>query len=503
MSESAASVSDDPVVERAYARVGGMLKDKWRLDSVLGVGGMAAVFAATHRNGARVAVKLLHLELSGDPEVRGRFSREGYVANKVEHPGAVRVLDDDIAEDGSVFLVMELVEGETLAHRWERSDRQLSLSEVLAITDQVLDVLAAAHAKGVVHRDVKPDNVFVSREGTIKLLDFGVARLRELSNATHATRSGHTMGTPAYMSPEQARGRWDELDARSDVWAVGATMFKLLTGRVVHQADTINEQLLAAMTQPAPPIAMFLPNLPIPVVEVIDKALAFERGSRWADARAMQKAVRDAHESVLGTKVPATIPNAGLGGGGAIGDADTVSATRNGATLPAVARESSKWLRRAGRRPRYLGTMVVLAAGVGALTGMGLWMVRSGQSIMPVVSDLMLGAGADGGVISGITEGAGKLIPALLPDEHDPSPAAAENPSADDEPSSDTAETAHAAAEAPSRGASGHAGANGAAGGSRAGSKTESSASSAASRTHPKPASAPAHTPKKRSKHHH
>jgi len=242
--------ANDPLVERSKQRVGRTLKDKWRLDELIGVGGMAAVYSATHtNNGKRVAVKMLHTELAvGSGEIKTRFLREGRVANKVEHPGAVEVIDDEVDDDGTVFLVMELLDGETLAHRFERKARSLVIEEVLLVADQVLDVLTAAHEKHIVHRDIKPDNIFLTRTGGVKLLDFGIARLRELSTESSATRSGSTMNTPAYMAPEQARAHWDEVDARTDLWAVGATMFKLLTGRVVHVAETVNEQLLAAMT---------------------------------------------------------------------------------------------------------------------------------------------------------------------------------------------------------------------------------------------------------------
>src|SRR5438445_5302671 len=277
--------ANDPLVERAKQRLGTTLKEKWHLDALVGVGGMAAVYSATHRNGMRVAVKMLHTELSvAHSEIKTRFLREGYVANKVEHPGAVQVLDDETDDDGTVFLVMELLDGETLAHRFERKARSLVIEEVLLVSDQVLDVLAAAHEKHIVHRDIKPDNIFLTRGGGVKLLDFGIARLRELSTESSATRSGSTMGTPAYMAPEQARARWDEVDSRTDLWAVGATMFKLLTGRVVHVAETVNEQLLAAMTQPAPPIGPLAPTVPSPVVEVVDKALSFNKEDRWKDA---------------------------------------------------------------------------------------------------------------------------------------------------------------------------------------------------------------------------
>jgi serine/threonine-protein kinase len=286
----------DPSVEaRAQARVGTSLRGKWRLDALLGVGGMAAVYAATHRNGTRAAVKVLHAELSVVTEARNRFSREGYVANAVAHEGVVRVLDDDVSEDGSLFLVTELLTGETLEQRRVRLGGRLPEGEVLAAIDQLLDVLVAAHAKDVVHRDVKPENLFLTRSGQIKVLDFGIARMRELTTASTATRFGESMGTPAFMPPEQARGRWDEVDATSDLWACGATMFTLLTGEVVNDGPTANEALLAAMTRPAPAIASIAPDVSAPVAVVIDRALAFEKAHRWPSARAMQEGVRQAY----------------------------------------------------------------------------------------------------------------------------------------------------------------------------------------------------------------
>jgi serine/threonine-protein kinase len=304
----------DPLVLRARARIGTFLRDKWRLDVLLGVGGMAAVYAATHRNGSRAAVKILHTELSINQQVRSRFLREGYVANSVGHDGAVKVIDDDVADDGSLFLVTELLDGETLEERRLRFGGRLSEDEALSIADQLLDVLVAAHAKGVVHRDLKPENVFLTRSGVVKVLDFGIARLRELSTASTATKTGTSMGTPAYMPPEQARGLWDEVDARSDLWAVGATMFCLLTGKLIHGGRTANEQLLEAMTKSAPPLASVLPSTSPNVAQVVDRALAFARDERWHDAHRMQDAVRhtyhDRHGAPLSTAPRLTVPEA-------------------------------------------------------------------------------------------------------------------------------------------------------------------------------------------------
>jgi eukaryotic-like serine/threonine-protein kinase len=194
----------DPLLMRARARVGTTLRSKWRLDVLLGIGGMAAVYAGTHRNGSRAAVKLLHPELSTNPLVKDRFVREGLAANAVGHNGAVKVIDDDVAEDGSLFLVTELLDGETLEERRVRLGGTLDEDETLSATEQLLDVLVAAHANGIVHRDLKPENIFLTRSGQVKILDFGIARLRELSTPTRATQTGTTMGTPAFMAPEQA-----------------------------------------------------------------------------------------------------------------------------------------------------------------------------------------------------------------------------------------------------------------------------------------------------------
>src|SRR5882762_1879820 len=295
--EQPPSIADEQT-RRAQIRVGQLVRARWRLDSLLGVGGMAAVYAATHRNGKRVALKMLHSELSTNTEVRQRFVDEGYAANRVGHPGAVSVIDDDVSEDGSAFLVMDLLEGETLETRLHRRGK-LWPGEVLAIIDALLDVLAAAHDKGIVHRDIKPDNVFVTREGKVKLLDFGIARMVE-PGRPRTTQSGATMGTPAFMPPEQARGRWDQLDGRTDLWSVGATMFIALTGQQVRQADTPNEELLLAMTQRPPSIGDVGATLPIALIELVDRALAFEQEDRWADAHAMQEAVRTV-QAMLGS----------------------------------------------------------------------------------------------------------------------------------------------------------------------------------------------------------
>src|SRR5262245_49210192 len=174
---------------------------------------------------------------------------------------------------------MELLEGETLEDRRERSGT-LPVHEVLSLGDRLLDVLAAAHDRGIVHRDIKPENVFLTREGNVKVLDFGIARMRELQSARLTLTTSGAIGTPAFMPPEQAPGGWDEVGPQSDIWAVGATMFTLLAGRLVHHADTVNELMLAAMTKPAPPLASAV-NVPPAVARLVDTALAYDSKARW------------------------------------------------------------------------------------------------------------------------------------------------------------------------------------------------------------------------------
>jgi serine/threonine protein kinase len=275
-------------VAQAQRRLGQVLGGKWRLDRLIGIGGMAQVFEGTHRNGWRVALKLLRPELAVEPTIVERFLREGYLANRVQHPGAVAVLDDDLAPDGVPFLVKELLVGSTLG---EKLDGKPALAQdALGWIEQVLDVLAAAHDDGIIHRDNKPDDLFLTDDRTVKVLDFGIARLRE-QMGTLGTQSGVTLGTIGYMPPEQARASTGAVDARSDVWSVGATLFTLLTGRVPHEASSPNEALVLAMTTPVAAVRKLDPRIPPAVPEVLDKALAFEKEARFADCRAMRAAV--------------------------------------------------------------------------------------------------------------------------------------------------------------------------------------------------------------------
>jgi serine/threonine protein kinase len=282
-------------------RVGQTLREKWHLDALLGVGGMATVYAATHRNGARCAVKVLHA--GEDEEIKQRFQREGYIANRVEHPGAVRVFDDDVAEDGCPFLVMELLDGRSLYTCANELGGKLPAQQVMLVSYALLDVLTAAHEKGIIHRDIKPENIFLTSDGSIKILDFGIARIIE-DNGVRRTIDGRTMGTPAFMSPEQSRGRWDLVGVESDLWSVGATMFTLLSGQFVHLGDTAQELVAASFTKPARKMRDVMRDAPPALADVIDKALELAMADRWATAKEMQLALSHAYRETFGRPMP-------------------------------------------------------------------------------------------------------------------------------------------------------------------------------------------------------
>jgi serine/threonine protein kinase len=297
-------MSENDLQVRAEKRIGTVLCGKYRVERVLGVGGMAVVYAATHRNQKRVAVKMLHPELAIHGEIRARFLREGYAANTVDHPGAVAVLDDDVAEDGAAFLVMERLEGEEVDRLWEQRDLRLAVDVVLSIASQLLDVLVAAHAKSIIHRDIKPANLYITTDGTLKVLDFGIARLRDAAaGGQAATGTGMMLGTPAYMAPEQALGKSREIDGTTDNWSVGATMFSLLSGFFVHEGESATELVVRSATQPARSLAVVAPQIDRRVVEIVDRALGFEKSARWPNALAMRDAVRAAYAGIFGSKV--------------------------------------------------------------------------------------------------------------------------------------------------------------------------------------------------------
>ncbi|MDP9036371.1 MAG: serine/threonine protein kinase [Myxococcota bacterium] len=296
--------------ELAAQHIGRTLCGAWRLDALLGVGGMAAVYAATHCNGTRGALKLLHREVAANPEAASRFLREGLIASRVAyHPRALRILDQDVDDDGTAFLVMELLEGGTL-HRcaWAEGGT-LPPRKALLVLDQLLDVLHCVHAVGIVHRDIKPENIFLTTDGQVKLLDFGIAwmgeavRVDEIESGS-GRRKGSVMGSALYMSPEQACARWDMVDAVSDLWSVGATMFALLSGQPLHVEPDSSVQPKGV--RPTRSLGSVCPQLHHAVSDLVDRALQIDRSQRWANASDMRAAVHGAYLAMTGEPLPRT-----------------------------------------------------------------------------------------------------------------------------------------------------------------------------------------------------
>ncbi len=272
----------------ADAQIGRTLSERWTLRRVIGLGGSAVVFEAEHKTGSRVAIKVLRPEHLSIAPMMGRFLREAYVANKVDHAGVVRVIDDGVTEEGAPFLVMDLLIGETLRERVERVG-PLSGSAATDLGVAVLLVLERAHERGIIHRDLKPDNVFFDEEQRVRVLDFGIARMTVAG--ADLTETGLGMGTSAYMPPEQARGEWKAVGPATDLWALAATLMYALTKRPPHVAENAQQTLIAAATLPAPKIGTLAARLTPALAKVIDQALAFDPEDRPKDAETMRTAL--------------------------------------------------------------------------------------------------------------------------------------------------------------------------------------------------------------------
>jgi serine/threonine-protein kinase len=229
---------------------GTVLADRYRIHELLGRGGMGAVYRAEHLAlGNTVAVKVLRGSHSTHPDIIRRFQREAVAASQIRHPGIVEVTDFGRTGDGHFYLAMELVEGETLARRLARQG-PLAPAEAIAIVSALAEALGAAHARGIYHRDIKPENVMLAGDGTVKLADFGIARLAEGPRDARETAAGLIFGTPHYMSPEQAAGQ--RQDGRSDVHALGVLLFELLTGTPPYVGASATHVLAAVLLTPVP-----------------------------------------------------------------------------------------------------------------------------------------------------------------------------------------------------------------------------------------------------------
>jgi tRNA A-37 threonylcarbamoyl transferase component Bud32 len=290
--------SNDPMVATpsADALVGTVLDGKYRLDAVLGQGGMSAVYTATHLGiGSTVAIKVLAPERGRTRESLERFRREAQAAGTIGHANIAKVFDLGKTTDGIRYLVMEHVEGRSLAEIVAR-EKPLAPGRVVALCVQVLEALVAAHQRGIVHRDIKPENVMVTVDAdgreVAKVLDFGISKIRGAGLSLQGlTQEGAILGTPMYMAPEQARGETD-IDLRIDLYSVGVMMYVMLTGKPPHSARNYNALLVQIISEAPAPIRSINPAVDERLAAIVEKAMARERDERFPTASGFIEALQ-------------------------------------------------------------------------------------------------------------------------------------------------------------------------------------------------------------------
>jgi serine/threonine protein kinase/Tol biopolymer transport system component len=271
--------------------------DSHELVSLIGRGGMGEVWLACDtRLGRTVALKLLPPDLTADEPRRARFQREARAASGLNHPNICTIYSLGDAADGRLYLTMEYVRGETLRQRLSQH-QALTLVDALGISAAIGSALCSAHAERIVHRDIKPENVMIRRDGLVKVLDFGLAKLVEPAPAEealdrttelgeHRTHPGTVLGTPAYMSPEQARG--DAVDHRTDIWSLGIVTFEMIAGHVPFRGRSSSDVLAAILVREPPPLARFEPDAPLELQRIISKALRKNPDARYQTAKDLQ-----------------------------------------------------------------------------------------------------------------------------------------------------------------------------------------------------------------------
>jgi serine/threonine protein kinase len=277
------------VVNISLPAIGSVVAGKYRVEALLGEGGMGAVFRAHHELMDKpVALKWLHPRMWDQSEAKERFVREARAASRLRHPNVVEVVDVCVQED-ALFMVMELLEGENLEELLTQG--ALTIPEALTFVSGAMLGVAAAHARGIIHRDIKPENIFVTRDGVAKILDFGISKLVDDAHGSgRVTKTGSTMGTPAYMSIEHMNGAKD-VDERSDVYSFGVVLYRVLTGLVPFEGETFAAVAVQVATHRPPTPKQLRPELPAYLDGVVMKAMARDRTQRYANLHQLLEAL--------------------------------------------------------------------------------------------------------------------------------------------------------------------------------------------------------------------
>ncbi len=261
----------------------------YELLSAVATGGAGVVYRGRDlTNGSTVAVKILRATEAQDADLRHRFLREGRAIQRISHPNVVSFIDTGETSDGLPFLVTEFVEGQTLRDLLQR--KQLPVTAALKATRQIAEALEAAHAQGIIHRDVKPENFMVTADGTVKMLDFGLSRIRNSTTGSKQTRAGTVLGSVHYLSPEQARG--DAVDERTDIWSAGVILYELLTGQVPFNEASCVTTLVAIVEKPAPALPESVAGRE--TAALIARCLSKNPADRFATATELRVALDEA-----------------------------------------------------------------------------------------------------------------------------------------------------------------------------------------------------------------
>jgi eukaryotic-like serine/threonine-protein kinase len=288
-------MNDDPSLSRAPVRPGDILAGKYRVDGVLGIGGMGVVVAATHLQlGQRVAIKFLLPEAFRLSAALERFSREARAAALLKSDNVARVIDVATLESGAPYMVMELLEGYDLGAVIQQRG-PLPLAEVIDFVVQACDAISEAHSLGIIHRDLKPKNLFLTRRRNgaplVKVLDFGISKVGGTAGGDHSlTKTSDVMGSPNYMAPEQIRSSRN-VDERTDIWALGVIVYELLTGRVPFEAETVPQLCSMVLEQSPPPLSTIRPDVPLQTVRIVERCLAKDPAARFASVNELVAAL--------------------------------------------------------------------------------------------------------------------------------------------------------------------------------------------------------------------